>query len=382
MTVRVNKPEFNLREKLTELERPIGLKGSELMRAETTQEARDFIGAGRKNLVINGDMRVSQRNGDNYTVGNFGSSGLFIVDRFRGYNTNGVARGVQSTNSPFGFSHSLKYEVTTANSPRTSTAWSGIYYIIEGYDATHLKWNSVSAGKPAILSFWVRSSVVGKYSVHVRDPGATRSFAVPYFINEPDIWEHKKITIIPPNSGTFGTSNDMAFSLFWSLEMGSNTGHNTTSLGYWETNGNKFGVEGMAPFFSTAGNAFYMTGVQLEVGKNATEFEHCSYGEELALCKRYYQRMGDGSASNEITLGGYSVSGIGIYHSISLPVEMRVVPTLSQVGTFYTVRTNQPGSLNGHVGRKGFGVAHTTTGTGSFLIASSASNYFVLDAEL
>ena len=91
--------------------------------------------------------------------------------------------------------------------------------------------------------------------------------------------------------------------------------------------------------------------------------------------------MGD-TNTNEITLGGYSVSGTGIYHTITLPVEMRIVPTLTQVGTFYTVNTGQPASLSGHRGRKGFGVAHTTTGTGGFLIASSDARYFVLDSEL
>ena len=300
MTVRVNKQPLNIREKLSELERPIGVKGSELLRTDNIQEARDAVRAGRKNIIINGDMRVSQRNGDNYSE-NFDGGGKYIVDRFRGYNTGGIVRGVQSTNAPFGFSHSLKCEVTTANSPRTTSAWSGIYYTVEGYDAAHLKWNTVSNGKPATLSFWVRSSVVGKYSVHVRDLGTTRSFAAPYFINEPDIWEHKKITIIPPNSGTFGTSNNMAFSFFWSLDMGFSTGYETNNLGYWEANGNKFGVEGMAPFFSTAGNTFYMTGVQLEVGGDATDFEHRHYGEELALCQRYYEKF-----SADDTNGGYA----------------------------------------------------------------------------
>tara|TARA_B100000902_G_scaffold385622_1_gene427228 strand:- start:156 stop:1316 length:1161 start_codon:yes stop_codon:yes gene_type:complete len=336
MTVRVNKQPLNIREKLPELERPIGVKGSELLRTDNIQEARDAVRAGRKNIIINGDMRVSQRNADNYSA-NFDGGGKFIVDRFRGYNTNGVARGVQSTNAPFGFSHSLKYEVTTANNPRTTSAWSGIYYTVEGYDAAHLKWNTVSGGQPATLSFWVRSSVVGRYSVHVRDLGTTRSFAAPYFINEPDIWEHKKVTIIPPNSGTFGTTNNVAFSFFWSLDMGFSTGYETDNLGYWEANGNKFGVEGMAPLFSTAGNAFYMTGVQLEVGGDATDFERRHYGEELALCQRYFFKL-----SNSRLIMGYKRHDSQASFELNCPVPMRAAPTatLTADGTFTNFQSN------------------------------------------
>jgi len=391
MTVRVNKQPLNIREKLSELERPIGVKGSELLRTDNIQEARDAVRAGRKNIIINGDMRVSQRNADNYSE-NFDGGGKFIVDRFRGYNTNGVARGVQSTNAPFGFSHSLKYEVTTANSPRTTSAWSGIYYTVEGYDAAHLKWNTVSNGKPATLSFWVRSSVVGRYSVHVRDLGTTRSFAASYFINEPDIWEHKKITIIPPNSGTFGTTHNMAFSFFWSLDMGSSTGYETNNLGYWEANGNKFGVEGMAPFFSTAGNTFYMTGVQLEVGGDATDFEHRHYGEELALCQRYYYQLTRDTTGSRI--GGAVMTNNTVSYGFgrSHPTPMRATPTITYAAvSMYKGTTQSVSNLTFNSGIYGFamdGTATSSLGASNgdavmlHLNAGASSSFIKLSAEL
>ena len=111
MTVRVNKSSFNIREKLSELERPIGLKGSELMRAETAQEARDFVSAGRKNLVINGDMRIDQRNnGASVSLGTATSN--FICDRFlfeQGTVSSNASSAQRVTDSPDDFFYSVKF---------------------------------------------------------------------------------------------------------------------------------------------------------------------------------------------------------------------------------------------------------------------------------
>jgi hypothetical protein len=115
MTVRVNKSSFNIREKLSELERPIGLKGSELMRAETAQEARDFVSAGRKNLIINGDMRIAQRSTTASTTGS--TFAPISVDRISlgaagsGHST---YTAEQSSDAPDGFQYSFKITTTSA----------------------------------------------------------------------------------------------------------------------------------------------------------------------------------------------------------------------------------------------------------------------------
>ena len=378
MTVRVNKQPFNIREKLSELERPVGVKGNELMRAETAQEAGALLGVGRKNVIINGDQNIDQRNNGSATA-DFTGGGHFVTDRWEGYNGNGgTISGQRVDDAPPGFKRSIKLTVGTADGRTAANAYAGMYYTVEGFDAYRFAWGT-SGAKFATISFWVKSSVAGLYTVAVRDNAFMSYYTATYYINVINTWEYKTVTIPPPTSGSFGAGNGLGFSLFFALDTGSNA-HGTVNS--WRIGaGNYYATSGMAPLFATSGNTWQITGVQMEVGKNATEFEYRSYGEELALCKRYYQRMGD-TATNELTLGGYSVNGSTIYHSIQLPVEMRVVPTLSQVGSFYSVRASQPGSLAGHRGRKGFGVSHTTTGDGNYLLASNANAYFVLDAEL
>ena len=321
MTVRANKPAFNIREKLKELTHSIGLKGRELMSAATVQEARDLVSAGRRNLIINGDMRVSQRYGDGYSSNFSTSGGNFIVDRFSGFNTAGTARGVQSTTAPPGFAYSCKFDITAANTPRTATAYAGLYYQVEGYDALPLKWSTPSEAKPCTVSFWVRASVPGTYTLAVRDSVFARHYVASYNINQVDTWEYKTINVPPPSSGTFGITNNVGFNLFWGIDLEASATGVTSTPGVWGS-GNKYGVAGMAHLFSTVSNSFFITGVQLEVGKNATEFEHRSYGEELALCQRYYVEDSTGGADSPL-MYFYQYSNSYRMLQIPFPVPMR-----------------------------------------------------------
>jgi hypothetical protein len=324
MAVRVSKDAFNIRDKLSELAVKFGLKGSELARAETVQDARDLVSAGRKNLVINGDMKVSQRYGDGYSS-NLTSGGNFIVDRYRGYNTDGTARGVQSTVAPPGFTYSCKFDITAANTPRTASAFAGLYYTLEGYDASALKWSTPSEAKPCTVSFWVRASVPGIYTFAVRAATFAENYVAPYNINQADTWEYKTINVPPPPSGTFGVSNDIGFSLFWAIDLGGSAAGVTANTNAWGS-GNKYGVSNMAHLFSADNNSFYLTGVQLEVGKNATEFEHRSYGEELALCQRYFFMLGD-TNNTSLPHASYYRSDL-VAMSVQFPVTMRTNPSL------------------------------------------------------
>ena len=375
MTVRVNKPAFNIREKLSELERPIGLKGSELMKSETVQEARDFISAGRKNILINGDFRIAQRGtSSNSMAGNVYAT----VDRFFSYtaNTNGTVTQTQDDDTPFGIGYSFKFESSNTGSP-TNTSYYGIQQRVEGNHCA----DAIVYG--STVSFWVKSNKSGLFPIAVfqnDSNNVTTRYSTQAYVNGNGTWQY--ITkYIPPGPAANNPRNDNAASYYFDISMQAGSAYAFTSgqLNNWVQSGSVAG-----PNFGLCesnGNYIQFAMIQVEVGKNATEFEHRPYGEELALCKRYYQRMGD-TNTNELTLGGYSVSGSTIYKSVQLPVEMRAVPTLSQVGSLYSVRANQPGSLSGHVGRKGFGLSFTTTGTGNYLLASNANAYYVLEAEI
>ena len=280
MTVRINKSAFNIREKLSELERPIGLKGSELMRAETAQDARDFVSAGRRNLIINGAMLVDQRNsGSSYTIT---GDTQYTLDRWvaRTYGGSGRFSVQQDGSSPDNINPSAKLTVTTTDTPGThGYAFS---QRVEGYNFSSLAYGSSSA-KAATISFWVRSSITGTYCFSVRNSDASRSYIAEYSISSANTWEYKTITIPGATDGTWLTTNGVGAYLEWNL--GAQTSKEATA-GSWQS-GNYHATSSQVDWIATSGATFYITDVQLEVGKNATEFEHRSYGEELALCQRY-----------------------------------------------------------------------------------------------
>ncbi len=171
MTVRINKSAFNIREKLSELERPIGVKGNELMRAETAQDARDLVSAGRKNLVINGDMRISQR-GTSFTPAiEFG----YTLDRWITFLTETGSFNVaqQTATPPDGFTHYLRVTSTAATS--SITGRNLLCQMVEGFNLAPTKWG-FSDAKPCKISFWVRSSLPGKHGFNINDTNQSPCF--------------------------------------------------------------------------------------------------------------------------------------------------------------------------------------------------------------
>ena len=333
MTVRANKPAFSIREKLKELQKPIGLKGSELMRSETAQEAGALLGVGRKNVIINGNQNIDQRNNGSATA-DFSGSGVFVTDRWEGYNANGgTISGQRVEDAPPGFKRSIKLTVGTANS-RGSAAYGGLYYTVEGFDAARFAWGT-SGAKYAALSFWTKSSVPGLYTVGVRDNAFNSYYIATYYINSTNTWEYKTVTIPPATGGAFSAGNGIAFSLFFALDTGS-IAHGTAVNSWVYSGGNKYATSGMAKLFATSGNTWYITGVQMEVGKNATEFEHRSYGEELALCQRYYYEYPKGNTYNIIANGLANTTTNALFH-FQYPVPMRSAPVVATSGNWQVI---------------------------------------------
>ena len=295
MSVSVTKSGFNVREKLKQLQKPIGLKGSELMRAETTQDARDLVSAGRKNLIINGDMRIDQRNnGATLTTPNVD----LAVDRWKcaTYVTGTTIQ--RSTTAPPGFTHSYLMTNGTAVAPYASTYYQQIWHTIEGSNTSQLAWGTSNA-KPISISFWVRSSVPGLYSFGLGNGTSpdstnnTRSFCQTFTIDSTNTWEYKTFNIPGCPSGTWNT--DSSYGITIAFNLGSGTAYDTNSPGLWSSSSTYMhtSTSSTIEFNNITGATFYLTGVQLEVGKNATEFEHRSFGEEFALCQRYFQKIGN-----------------------------------------------------------------------------------------
>tara|TARA_A200000113_G_scaffold1954_1_gene1989 strand:- start:16 stop:1170 length:1155 start_codon:yes stop_codon:yes gene_type:complete len=364
MTVRVNKPSFNIREKLSELGRKFGLKGSELAAAETVQEAREIVSAGRKNMIINGACMINQRFGSGtYTLSQ--GNNYYPVDRFRAWASGGGQFTIQrSDNAPPGFKNSLMFTVLTEDSSIAAGDYYMVQQRVEGINFAHLNWGTSDA-KPITLSFWVRATVTGKYGISFFPNGQVYNYVTHYNINNADAWEYKTITIPGATSGTWLTNDSIGFGIWW--DFGSGTLYGTSTTETWGQNG-KFWPTGSTQMIATNGATFRMTGVQLEVGKNATEFEHRSYGEELALCQRYFWIV-----QNARWLMGYKRHDSYVYFQLDTPVPMRAspTPTITSVGLF----TNHQSTLGGAVQTTGTSVFEyrPDSGRGTLQISSTYS---------
>ena len=347
MTVRANKPAFNVREKLKELERPIGVKGNELMRAETAQDARDLVSAGRKNLIINGDFRISQR-GTSFTT-----TGDYCLDRwFCNENTDGSMTITQeSSGGPENFSHYIQLNINTADTSIVSTQYAMIAENIEGYMMQPLGWGTPSA-REATLSFYHKHTISGTYCIVLRDTDASYNYLIEYNQNIADTWEKTNVVIKPPPSGTWNTTNGIGLRLGFTAANGpsyqSSTKESWFSGQYYHSTPNQTNI------FQTQNAKFRIAGVQLEVGKVATEFDHRPYVEELALCQRYYEtnyipgQVIGGTATWEgsdrliiANIDGYTITTKFAVTKRSQPTVTIYSPQTGTSGTYhYTANTN------------------------------------------
>jgi len=255
-----------------------------LARTTNLDEVNAAYSAGslsNRNLIINGAMQVAQR-GTSASPAPIG----FLIDRFATFKSGGGAYSIaQSTDAPVGFSHSMLLTVTSASTPS-----GGDYYltqqVIEGYNASVLSLGTSSA-QGFTLSFYVKSSLTGTFSGSFRDGVEALTYAFEYTINSANTWERKTVFVDGTSSGTFPTNNTASLKLCFSLGQG--TTYATSTVGSW-TSGSYHGSTTETDFISNSGATLNITGVQLEVGDTATPFEHRSYGQELALCQRYFEK--------------------------------------------------------------------------------------------
>ena len=304
-----------------------------------------------RNRIINGDMRIDQRNaGAVVTVNN--ATTFYPVDRFYGYghSADGVFTLQQSSTAPSGFLYSIVATVTTADASVGATQIYNLSYRVEGNDVADLGWGTADA-KTVTLSFWVRSSLTGTFSGSLSNSAYNYSYPFNYTISSADTWEKKTITIAGATSGTWVTNNGIGMRVYWSIGTGSN---DLGTAGSWTSSG-KSGATGETSIIGTLNATFYITGVQLEVGTVATPFEHRPYGTELALCQRYYEAPPDGDAGS-IIFGVSAVTGThrGTY---SFKQSKRAKPTIVgsisgsvlSISTDYVViqRTNDNAEISG-----------------------------------
>lgn len=271
---------------------------------------------GRRNLIINGAMQVAQR-GTSFTPSS--SATVYTLDRQTFYYNMGSHTVEQSTDAPAGFTNSLKITVTTAGTIGANTI-NQLGIGIEGYDTVGLRWDGKGSAKPATASFWVKTSVAGTYAYRIRLSGVG-TIVKEFTVNSANTWEYKTISIPACPYTIPNFQNGLGFFVGWQLDCG--TTFQSTANGAWETPDN-YGTTGMTNNFGQTLNAtFQVTGHQFEVGDTATPFEHRSYGEELALCQRYFQRKVVPQDYND------SLNNSNQYSSFDLANTMRIDGTVS-----------------------------------------------------
>ena len=243
--------------------------------------------SGRRNLIHNGACLVNQRYATGQPVSGYG----YGVDRLRGYNS-GSARydltqaGITDLD---GFSKAYKLEVTTAQSTYSgSTISVAIETALEGQDIAHLNFGTSNA-KNITISFYVKSSVTGDFACAVFNGNSIdRVNAKDFTINSANTWERKVVTFVGDTGGTWRTDNTQG--LYVALaSAGSDSNSAVTTAGTWQGGGYKNRTTSSANIFATNGATMYFTGLQLEIGSQATAFEHHTFAEELALCQRYFE---------------------------------------------------------------------------------------------
>ena len=277
-----------------------------------------------RNLIINGAMRFNQRRANSTGFGS--SSDTYAVhDRFRQQaDSSGTFTISQSTESPDGFSNSMKIDCTSADA---SPNYFLIIHRMEGQNLQHLQ-KGTSGAKSVTVSFYVRSNKTGTYQLNLRDMDNTRIIGGTYTIDAANTWEQKSLTFAGDTSGSLDNDNANSLQLEWWIAAGStyNSGAVPTA---WEATANGDRAAGLNVHIgASTDDEFYLTGVQMEVGETATPFEHKSYAEELAACQRYLQLWNFGSSYQ----GGGGFSGM-IYSAdlafVTIPYfcEMRAAPT-------------------------------------------------------
>ena len=286
--------------------------------------------SGRRNLVINGSMKIAQR-GTSYT----GTNAYHTVDRFRTFygtqneNQTYTQGTLSSSDSPY--TEGQRHYFRVQNGNQTSGAQAGSYVIIqnriEAQDIANSGWNYTNPNSFVTLQFWLRASVSQDYMITVETNDGTNKAYVFLVSLTANTWT-KVIRTLPGHADlTFNNDTGIGLKLGWYPYIGTTYSGSSTTLNDWATMTNPYRRTMTTTWFTTNDSTFDITGVQLEVGTQATPFEHRSFGEELALCQRYLFKNINESGENGCNYGK-AFNTTELFAPIRFPVAMRATPTI------------------------------------------------------
>lgn len=331
------------------------------------------IGFDSKNKVINGAMQISQENG---TTAGTGTTRYPVDQFFTSYVGSQVIESQQVTSASFeDFIYSTKLTVNNPDASLAATDYTALVLRIEGYNVAPLGFGK-SWAKTITLSFCVQSSLTGTYCVAFRNSALDRVYIAEYTIDSANTPEYKTITIPADTAGTWLYDNGIGLRLAWCL--GTGTTYQTTA-GSWQI-GDFIGTSNQVNWAATTNNTFYLTGVQLEEGTIATEFEHRDFQSELAKCQRYYLKY---KGQLDFNFSSYTSGSVASWQ-IAFPVEMRTTPAVTTVipNFAYTTATGFAATAtNSKCARITLAsTAATTNATGTF--PDNSTDYISFSARL
>jgi len=291
-----------------------------------------------RNRIINGDMRVDQRNAG--TEVNPAVTSTYYLDRWETISNAAskfkIGQNAGAVTPPTGYS---KYIGLTSLSAYTVGAAEvfAVRQLIEGLNISDFAWGTASAAT-VTLSFWVRSSLTGTFGGSLKNSASDRSYPYTYTISVANTWEQKAVTIEGDTSGTWLTTNGIGINLFFSIGSGATF---SGTAGAWAS-ANYTSATGATSVVGTSSATFYITGVQLEVGTVATPFERQIYSNQLAQCQRYFISTRNSSQFGTVLTTGQAVSTSRIvFGGVQFPVVMRADPTL----TVYSAAADTSGAV-------------------------------------
>jgi hypothetical protein len=297
-----------------------------------------------KNRIINGDMRIDQRNAGASVTPT--TNATYTLDRYTAILSQASKFSVQqnagSVTPPAGFTNYLGVTSTSSYAVLAADLFL-IQQRIEGFNIADLAWGTADA-KTVTLSFWVRSSLTGTFGGALNNSAFNRSYPFTYTISSANTWEQKTITIAGDTSGTWLTTNGTGINVNFGLGVGSTY---SGTAGAWAAAG-YYSASSAVSVVGTSGATFYITGVQLEQNTTATPFERRLYGQELTNCQRYYYKLTDSPAESPTSKLQWLMAVTSALTSgratINFKVSMRAAPTCTAAfatagGTVVTANT-------------------------------------------
>ena len=287
------------------------------------------VGQGSSNVIINGAMNIAQRSTSETNRGD--DTGYYVVDRWKistGASTAGRLTLSQDSSAPSGFANSAKFNCTTADTSIASGEFLQFEQLIEGQNLQAFAKGTADA-KPFAVSFYVKGNASATYVCELFDSDNSRNVSKSFTVGTD--WERVELNFPADTTGAFDDDNAESLNMQIWLHAGTTWSSGTLSE-TWTSNTNANRAVGISSFYDSTDRTFFITGVQMEVGSQASDFQHEDIGTTLAKCQRYFHKI------TSLLYGGYGADSAGDYSTIWFPTELRATPTMTGVNSGSTMQ--------------------------------------------